>query len=34
MVFRRVNYDIAKAQAKIIAAGLPQMLADRLSEGR
>lgn len=34
MVFRRVNYDIAKAQAKIIAAGLPQMLADRLGEGR
>jgi len=34
MVFRRVNYDIAKAQAKIIAAGLPQMLAERLGEGR
>ena len=34
VVFRRVNYDIAKTQGKIIAAGLPEMLADRLEEGR
>lgn len=34
VVFRRVNYDIAKTQAKIRAAGLPEMLADRLAEGR
>jgi hypothetical protein len=34
VVFRRVNYDITKTQGKIIAAGLPEMLADRLEEGR
>jgi predicted phosphodiesterase len=34
VVFRRVEYDIAKAQAKIIAAGLPPMLAERIQEGR
>jgi predicted phosphodiesterase len=34
IVFRRVDYDIPKTQAKIIAAGLPQMLADRIAEGR
>ena len=34
VVFRRVEYDIAKAQAKIIAAGLPPMLAERIAEGR
>jgi predicted phosphodiesterase len=31
---RRLDYDIPKTQAKIIAAGLPQRLADRLAEGR
>ena len=34
VVFRRVEYDIAKAQAKIIAAGLPPLLAERIQEGR
>ncbi len=31
---RRVEYDIKKAQAKIIAAGLPHRLADRLAIGK
>ncbi len=31
---RRLDYDIAKAQAKIRAAGLPDRLADRLAVGR
>ena len=31
---RRVRYDIGKTQEKIIRAGLPQILADRLSDGR
>ena len=31
---RRLDYDIAKAQKKIIEAGLPQRLADRLSVGK
>ncbi len=31
---RRLNYDIAKAQQKIMAAGLPQRLADRLTLGK
>lgn len=31
---RRVEYDVKTAQAKIVAAGLPEMLADRLSVGR
>ncbi|MFH0763630.1 MAG: metallophosphoesterase family protein [Candidatus Omnitrophota bacterium] len=31
---RRVVYDIEKAKAKILKAGLPEMLALRLSEGR
>ena len=31
---RRLDYDIAKAQKKILAAGLPSRLADRLAEGR
>lgn len=30
----RVAYDVAGAQAKIIAAGLPEMLAQRLAIGR
>ena len=34
IVFRRVEYDIAKTQEKIIAAGLPAMLAERILEGR
>jgi hypothetical protein len=28
-----VEYDIAKAQEKILAAGLPERLAERLAEG-
>lgn len=31
---RRLDYDIATAQAKIRAAGLPERLADRLSYGK
>ncbi len=31
---KRVEYDVAGAQKKIIAAGLPEILADRLSIGR
>ena len=31
---RRIPYDIAAAQAKIRAAGLPEFLADRLGQGR
>jgi predicted phosphodiesterase len=34
VTYRRIEYDIAKAQAKIIAAGLPPMLAERIAEGR
>jgi predicted phosphodiesterase len=30
----RVEYDIKKTQRKILAAGLPKILADRLSDGR
>ena len=32
--FRRVEYDIKTTQKKIIEAGLPQSLADRLEDGR
>jgi predicted phosphodiesterase len=32
--FRRIEYDIAEAQRKILAAGLPEMLAERIAEGR
>ena len=32
--FRRVEYDIAAAQRKIRAAGLPEWLAARLADGR
>ena len=32
--FRRVEYDIAGTQAKILAAGLPLYLAERLAYGR
>lgn len=31
---RRLDYDMGKTQQKILAAGLPKRLADRLSEGR
>ena len=31
---RRLDYDIAKAQAKIMAAGLPPRLAERLAIGK
>lgn len=31
---RRLDYDIAKAQKKILDAGLPQRLADRLAVGK
>lgn len=31
---RRLDYDIATAQKKIMAAGLPQRLADRLAVGK
>ncbi len=34
VVFRRVGYDLAKTQEKILAAGLPEVLAERLEEGR
>jgi diadenosine tetraphosphatase ApaH/serine/threonine PP2A family protein phosphatase len=32
--FRRVDYDIRRTQAKILAAGLPAFLAERLALGR
>jgi hypothetical protein len=31
---RRVEYDLETAQRKIIAAGLPHMLAERLGLGQ
>lgn len=34
VAFRRVEYDITKAQRKILDAGLPEMLAERLGDGR
>ena len=34
VAYRFVEYDIEKAQTKIRAAGLPEMLADRLALGR
>lgn len=34
VILRRVEYDIEQAQDKIIKAGLPANLANRLSEGR
>ena len=34
VTFYRVPYDIAAAQKKILSAGLPDRLADRLAEGR
>ncbi|MDB4693681.1 metallophosphoesterase, partial [Akkermansiaceae bacterium] len=32
--FRRVEYDIETTQKKIRDAGLPEMLAERLADGR
>ena len=34
LTIRRVDYDISAAQSKIIAAGLPDVLAQRLGAGR
>ena len=34
VVIRRVEYDIATTQKKIMDAGLPPMLAERLADGR
>ena len=34
ITFRRLEYDIKTAQEKIIAAGLPAFLAERLAQGR
>lgn len=34
IVFRRINYNLPKTQMKIREAGLPEMLAERLEEGR
>ena len=34
IVFRRVEYDLAKTQRKILESGLPPMLAERLADGR
>jgi predicted phosphodiesterase len=31
---RRLDYDIPKTQAKILAAGLPERLAERLAQGK
>ena len=31
---RRIKYDLATAQKKIIAAGLPRLFAERLELGR
>ncbi|WP_018970905.1 metallophosphoesterase family protein [Rubritalea marina] len=34
VIFRRLEYDIETTQKKILAAGLPKVLADRLAQGR
>jgi len=34
VTFRRLEYDLATTQEKIRAAGLPQVLAERLADGR
>lgn len=34
VTFRRLEYDIVTTQNKIVAAGLPIMLAERLADGR
>jgi diadenosine tetraphosphatase ApaH/serine/threonine PP2A family protein phosphatase len=33
VTFRRVSYDIVESRRKILAAGLPRILADRLTHG-
>ncbi len=34
VTFRRLEYDLKTAQEKIVKAGLPEVLAERLAEGR
>lgn len=34
LTFRRIEYDIKTTQQKIVDAGLPQTLADRLADGK
>jgi diadenosine tetraphosphatase ApaH/serine/threonine PP2A family protein phosphatase len=34
VTIRRVEYDLATTQKKILAAGLPPMLAERIAAGR
>jgi len=34
VTFRRLEYDLATTQKKILAAGLPESLASRIAEGR
>ena len=34
LMYRRVSYDLTAAQAKILRAGLPEVLAERLAVGR
>ena len=34
ITLRRIAYDVAAEQAAIRAAGLPELLASRLAEGR
>jgi hypothetical protein len=34
VTFHRLNYQVTRTQRKILAAGLPRPLADRLSLGR
>lgn len=34
LTFRRVKYDIRAAQSRILEAGLPELLAERLAHGR
>jgi len=34
VVYHRVPYDVRTAQGRILAAGLPERLAERLMEGR
>jgi diadenosine tetraphosphatase ApaH/serine/threonine PP2A family protein phosphatase len=33
VAIRRVPYDVGEAARKIVSAGLPRMLADRLAHG-
>ena len=34
LIFRRVAYDVETAAAKVLEAGLPERLAERLRQGR